>query len=189
MNWTDLAGTLAKTGAPVVGSILAEPAGAALGGSIGNLLAAALGTEATPEAVSTAIAIDPAAPAKLQQVDADHGPRLKSLAELDNDDRARASSQTLALVDRNSAIAWGAPITSLLVVAGFIALTFALLFRSVPDSQAGLVLFGSLSTAFGQVVNYWLGSSHSSQNKDSTIAGLLRGTAPVLTQVAKAIRK
>lgn len=55
MDWKDIAGTLAKAGAPAIGSILGGPAGGLIGGLIGNTIASALGVEATPEAVSNAV--------------------------------------------------------------------------------------------------------------------------------------
>lgn len=61
MDWRDLAGTLAKTGAPIIGSALGGPLGGTIGGIVGNIIASSLGVEATPEAVNTAIATgDPA---------------------------------------------------------------------------------------------------------------------------------
>ncbi|WP_441252419.1 hypothetical protein AB8A28_14050 [Tardiphaga sp. 71_E8_N1_1] len=62
MDWKDIAGTLARSGAPAIGTILGGPMGGAIGGLVGNTIAAALGVEPTPEAVSTAVASgDPAA--------------------------------------------------------------------------------------------------------------------------------
>lgn len=61
MDWQSIAGTLAKAGAPAIGTILGGPMGGMIGGLIGNTVATALGVEATPEAVNTAIATgDPA---------------------------------------------------------------------------------------------------------------------------------
>lgn len=55
MDWTNLAGTLIKAGAPAIGTILGGPLGGSIGSVIGNTLATALGTEPTPEAVNNAI--------------------------------------------------------------------------------------------------------------------------------------
>jgi hypothetical protein len=35
------------------------------------------------------------------------------------------------------------------------------------------MVFGTLSTAFGMVLNYWLGSSNGSRQKDATIAAVM----------------
>jgi membrane protein DedA with SNARE-associated domain len=92
------------------------------------------------------------------------------LADIQN---ARAT--TVKLVEAGSAISWGAPVVSVLVVAGFLALVGGMMFRTVPDSQVALVLFGSLSTAFGSVISYWLGSSAGSKDKDAMLASIAKG--------------
>lgn len=62
MDWKDIAGPLIKAGAPAIGTLLGGPLGGTLGGLLGNTVASALGVDATPEAVSSAIATgDPAA--------------------------------------------------------------------------------------------------------------------------------
>lgn len=55
MDWKDLAGTLVKAGAPIIGTALGGPLGGTLGGVLGSVVASALGTDATPEAVNNAI--------------------------------------------------------------------------------------------------------------------------------------
>lgn len=55
MNWGDLLGPLAKIGLPTLGTVIAGPAGA----KVGQVLADALGTESTPEAVGAAVEADP----------------------------------------------------------------------------------------------------------------------------------
>lgn len=72
MDWKDLAGTLAKAGAPIIGSALGGPLGGMIGGAIGNVVADALGTDPTPDAVNTAINSTPAdqLQAKLSEADA-----------------------------------------------------------------------------------------------------------------------
>ena len=83
-----------------------------------------------------------------------------------------ARATTVRLAETGSPIAWGAPAISLLVVIGYIGLVFALLFKSIPDNQVTLVLFGGLSAAFGQVINYYLGSSAGSASKDVALKQL-----------------
>jgi uncharacterized membrane protein len=43
------------------------------------------------------------------------------------------------------------------------------MFKSVPDNQVTLILFGGLSAAFSQVVAYWLGSSAGSARSGDAI--------------------
>lgn len=80
-----------------------------------------------------------------------------------------ARATTVALASQGSPIAWGAPAVSILVVVGFLSIVIGLMFKQVPDSQATFMLFGSLSTAFGSVISYWLGSSAGSAAKDTTL--------------------
>lgn len=58
-NWKDIAGPLAKIGAPVLGTLIGGPAGAAMGKVAGEVLAGALGVPADPESVAQAIEDDP----------------------------------------------------------------------------------------------------------------------------------
>lgn len=75
MEWKNIAGLVGKS-APLLGGILGGPVGAGIGG----LLASALGVEATPDAVQKAIASDPAAAAKLAEVESNNRVALQALA-------------------------------------------------------------------------------------------------------------
>lgn len=57
---------------------------------------------------------------------------------------------------------------------GFIGIIFVMITHAVPDSGVVNVLVGTLATAFGAVVNYWLGSSAGSRAKDDHLADLAR---------------
>lgn len=61
---------------------------------------------------------------------------------------------------------------STLVVIAFSVLLFLLMFVAIPaGSQAvAYLLMGSMATAFTQVLNFWLGTSVGSKEKDSTIS-------------------
>lgn len=64
MNWKELGGKVGKF-APLLGTVLGGPAG----GAVGGLVAAALGTSNTPEAIDAAISRDPQAAAKLRELE------------------------------------------------------------------------------------------------------------------------
>jgi hypothetical protein len=74
MNWDDIKDTIAKA-APLAGTLIGGPAG----GAIGGLVASALGTEATPDAVSQALQTDPEAAIKLRQMELDHAKEMRSM--------------------------------------------------------------------------------------------------------------
>lgn len=75
MDWKDIAGAVGKA-APILGTLLGGPAGAAIGG----IVASALGTEATPDAVSQALTVNPEAAVKLREVEATQRVKLQELA-------------------------------------------------------------------------------------------------------------
>ena len=78
MNWNDLAASLLRLGAPLLGQALGGP----LGGAAGKILADVFGVgEATPQAVARAIdAADPSAAAQMAQAAEDKW--LAALAEI-----------------------------------------------------------------------------------------------------------
>jgi len=63
MNWKDVSKMVGKA-APILGTALGGPAGAALG----TLVAGALGVENTPDAVAAAVSNDPQAALKLKEL-------------------------------------------------------------------------------------------------------------------------
>jgi hypothetical protein len=175
MDLTSLAGQLAKLGAPILGGALGGPVGAALASTIIGALSDALGVPATPDAVGKAIQTNPQASDIVRQVEVAQAPAVMDELNARLADIQNARATTVKLVEAGSAISWGAPVVSVLVVAGFLALVGGMMFRTVPDSQVALVLFGSLSTAFGSVISYWLGSSAGSKDKDAMLASIAKG--------------
>lgn len=67
------------------------------------------------------------------------------------------------LAKEQSSVAWGAPVVSTLIVPGYFFCICRLFIVQVDFSanacQLLNVMFGALPIAFGQVCNYWLGSS------------------------------
>lgn len=61
---------------------------------------------------------------------------------------------------------------STLIVAAFSVLVFLVMFVAIPAASQAVayMLMGSLATAFTQVLNFWLGTSVGSKEKDSTIS-------------------
>lgn len=77
MNWSDIATSVGKI-APVLGGLLTGPLGTAV--AIGGVIASALGTENTPDAVSAALAVNPEAAVKLREIEANERVQLRQLA-------------------------------------------------------------------------------------------------------------
>ncbi|MEQ8747336.1 3TM-type holin [Pyruvatibacter sp.] len=65
MDWGDIGRRVAKS-APLIGGLLGGPAG----GAVGGIIASVLGTEAKPDQVAAALSTDPAALAKVIEVEA-----------------------------------------------------------------------------------------------------------------------
>lgn len=63
-------------------------------------------------------------------------------------------------------------IVSVLILLGFMGFSFLAMKPELAGVKESVVLFllGAWSTMAAGVVNYWLGSSNSSQRKDETIA-------------------
>ena len=89
-------------------------------------------------------------------------------------DVASARAMTVELAHEGSAIAWGAPLVSVVVLATFGIVVSLVLFRAVPaGSEAVLnVLLGTLGAMATSVVGYWVGSSAGSARKDDRLARL-----------------
>ena len=57
------------------------------------------------------------------------------------------------------------------ITCGFFGILITMLVWDYKPTEPLLIMLGALGAAFGAVVNFWLGSSNSSQRKDSLIAG------------------
>ncbi len=192
MDWRDLAGTLIKAGAPIIGGALGGPLGGMIGGGLGDVLANALGVAPTPEAVNTAIAATPADQLgpKLAAAEAEAQAKWPAITEIakayyaaDTEmvkagtaDNANAREQMRELQQTGSALGYSAAIMSILVTFGFIAI-LALYIYQPPTASSEVIslLVGTLAGAFTQVVSFWLGSSSSSRAKDATIGMAVAG--------------
>jgi len=100
MNWSDLKPIVAKA-APILGTLVGGPAGAAAGG----LIAAALGVSNDPDSVSTALLQNPDAYVKLQEIEANNRVQLQQLLVTAEANRLSASNAQYAAeaADRDSA--------------------------------------------------------------------------------------
>lgn len=94
MDWKDLAATVGKA-APLLGTLIGGPAGAAVGG----IVASVLGTAATPDAVSQALAVNPDAAVKLAQLESDERVRLQQMTFAHADAEIAAARDVVAAVN------------------------------------------------------------------------------------------
>lgn len=164
-SWKDVLAQVAPTIATAFGGPMAGAATAWLGGKL-------LGKDgATQDDIAAAMG-NPDTLLKLKQLELDYQAHLKELGikleELDTSDRNSA---------RQLAIARGIyPQVgiSLLFLGGYFGLMAAIIagWARIPAEYHDLAvtLIGVLTAGVPQVLNFWLGSSHGSQQKDATLA-------------------
>ena len=80
----------------------------------------------------------------------------------------------------------GAVIVSVLTVLGFAGVCASLFFFTIPAEmkELAMLLLGILGAGFTTIVNYWTGSTSSSQKKDQTIADTASVAAATAATVA-----
>ncbi len=175
--------------APEVGRWLFGSAGAKTAGLVAQAVEAATGTT-DADAAQAVLAKDPAAVSQLrvqlamiaaqQQAEADRATEAQRAADLAAFqaamvDRNGARSQTEALAQMHSGIAWAPAVLSGIILTAFGSLIFVVLTQKGLSEQImplANVLLGSLAAMATQVANYWLGSSSSSAAKNSQITAM-----------------
>lgn len=182
MNWGDI-GKLIGTAAPIVGTAIGGPAGAA----VGSLVAGLLGVDDTPDAVANAIKADPSIAIKIEEL------KLKAheldLEAVTKAKQAEIDELSIRLADIQSArtrqvehekatgesdinlyvLAW-------VVIVGFFTLIGMTMFIEIKDSTGTVfMLMGTLSAGFGAVIQYFFGSSKSSADKTIELTKIAKG--------------
>lgn len=190
MDWKSIAGAVAPL-APTLGKVLGAglgPVGAIVGGLAGEAIAAAFGTDATPEAVGKAIATDPNAAEKLERLEAERGQEILAQAQVkieelkqqtaqfqtSADDTERARQVQFELAKINSPLSWGSSIlATVFTVAFFVVLAIVLVHSdTIKDNPVLLILLGTLTAGMGQILGYFFGSSAGSKNSADRFASL-----------------
>ena len=167
--------------APGIATVLAAtgvgaPAAAAVGavGALGRALG--LGSSAKPEEVLQAISVDPEIRLKAVIADNDFKAEM-GRQEIEWLKAELADVQSARMRQVESEKATGRRDTNLYVLAwtiivGFFGLMGILLFAVIPDDSTGVIfmLFGALAAGFGQVLQYFFGSSKGSADKSMELA-------------------
>lgn len=184
-----LANLLKTIGAPILATAVGGPIGTIAGAAIGAL-ADALGTTATPEAVTAKLETAPIAETGpiVRTVEATKGPEYLDEIKARLADTQDARRTQLALVEAGSPLAWSTAIISILVTILFGAVVLLMLLKPVEFTplQTSLlnIMLGGLVVQFAQVVNYYLGSSAgSARNGDAMRALAQQATVPSTGQI------
>jgi hypothetical protein len=154
----DLFGLL-KNIAPALATAVAGP----LGGAAVSAIAAKFGVSDSVEAVAKAISGDPAAAAKLQEMELE-------FAKLDMANTASARDMNSKIQESSNA-SWvaknAAYILDFAIVSATIIMTWIVFFKGVPveNKEIAYMAIGSLITMCGTVLNFHRGSSAGSKSK------------------------
>lgn len=182
MDMTNIAHTVAKF-APLLGSALAGPGGAIIGG----LVASAFGGDMNqPDALQELITSDPAAALKLKQIELDHQLELQRLliqtaqseiatqcADNDSARQREVAVDTIPLAHRDRTPAM---LAYLLTIGLFVALA-SLFYLPIPENNQEVILgiVTSLTTVWISAMGYYHGSSSGSRLKDLGMMQHLQG--------------
>jgi hypothetical protein len=145
----------------------------------------------------TEIAIE-ATRAQAQAAEEQHRADLSEI-KASNENTADARSTMQALASSKSPIAWGSPIVSIVVTVGFFVILGLILFHGItavsgeaPDLTTVSIIniaVGVLGTAFATVVNFWLGDSSGSRNRDAQVIDQQRAHAQQTSDMLTALRQ
>jgi len=154
--------------APTLATAVAGP----LGGAAVTVLASKLGVSDSVDAVAKAIAGDPAAAEKIAELELEY-------AKLNAQDRDSARKAYAAIATSENATKLDklvVPILALGVVGLAFSLIGVLMFVDTPNDQQQLVIFalGFITSAAGQVLSFYFGSSQGSKDKTEDMKGMVK---------------
>lgn len=168
MDWKALVGTVA----PWIGTALGGPLGGAAVGAIADALGLSEKTEAsikaalsgvTPEQMLLLKNADQAFALKMQEIGYKQIADLEAIAAGDRKDARDMNKVTRSPVPA---------ILSIAITIGYFAILIGMMldYLNVKDSQALLLMLGSLGTAWGMVMAFWFGTTNSSSDKNKLLA-------------------
>lgn len=179
-------GTLVGGQIPIFGDMI-EGAGENIGIGAAKMIADALGVEPTPEAINNAIETQPTTQVvqALQTAESEAAAKWPALAEMvrareegaterfriGTADNADARALLPKLIETKSPIAWAPIVVTTIVLVGYFTVVYLLFAKPLGKIEDNfkdimLIMLGGLIQAFGQTIQYWLGSSAGSALKD-----------------------
>lgn len=158
MNWSDLGKNIAKF-APLLGGVVGGPAGSA----IGSIIASEFGVEDKPEAVFNAVKNSPDAAVKLRKIELNNKTELERI-KMEQAKTEIADKQNARVNNKHSMMPAILSCVLSLVIVGIIYLLF---YTPVPEGSKDvlLVILGVVVKEWGGAMQYWFGTTRSSQDK------------------------
>jgi hypothetical protein len=158
-----------KNVAPVLATAVAGPAGGAAVGWIASKLGI---DDATVEGVTQALTGNPEMALKLKELDLEYA-KLE-VADRDSARQAYAAVATSEHATKLDKVV--VPVLALGVVGLAFTLIAVLMFVNTPQDQQQIIIFalGFITSAAGQVLSFYFGSSQGSKDKTEEIRGMLK---------------
>jgi hypothetical protein len=181
MNWSDIGNIVGKA-APVVGTLLGGPAGAAVGALVSN----ALGVSNDPDAVNAALAANPDAMVRLQELQTNAKVELQRIdAQVRlNELQAEGAQYAAEAADRDSARKLAAqqphdfirPTITLVMVGGTLFIMVAIILGWANEALGNPIVTGTACTLVGlwmgltkESMGFWFGMTKDAQKQNAAI--------------------
>ena len=159
---------LLKTIAPLLGTALGGPLGGAAAAFIADKLGLDTKTVKDVSEILNGSKMDPQQVVQIKLAELEFQKFLKT-HNIDEAKLVLENTKDARDMQKQTRSYFPATLSSLVTIGFFGILTFMLIWETNP-SQPLLIMLGALGAAFGAVVNFWLGSSNGSQNKDRMLA-------------------
>lgn len=181
MNWSDI-GSLVGKAAPLVGTLLGGPAGAAVGAMVANVL----GVPNDPESVNSALVGNPEAYARIAELQINAKVELQRLAVTAEMNRLQAEGAQYAAeaADRDSARKLAAqqprdfirPAITIMLVLGAIGIMVAVLggwtAETLKDNNSNMmvgIIVGYWFNEMKQTLGFYFGMTKESQKQNAIV--------------------
>ena len=161
--------SILKGVAPVLATAVAGPAGGAAVGWIASKLGI---DDDTVEGVTNALMGNPEMTLKLKELDLEYA----KLDQQDRDSARKAYAQVATSENATDLEKMVVPVLALGVVGLAFLLIGVLMFVNTPGDQQQIIIFalGFITSAAGQVLSFYFGSSQGSKDKTKEIEGLMK---------------
>jgi hypothetical protein len=161
--------SILKGVAPALATAVAGPAGGLAVGWLADKLGV---PDGTVESITEALQSNPDLTMKLKELDLEYA----KLDAADRDSARQAYAAVATSANASQLEKMVVPILALGVVGLAFLLIGVLMFKNVPTDQQQIIIFalGFITSAAGQVLSFYFGSSQGSKDKTEEIKGMLK---------------